>query len=324
MILVRHMNRLEKEKILTMIALAGFLLLAYAWGQIKSTEAESVVIRITEASGEDPEETLPEKPTALQIRKEKRYEQKTGQEKERAADRETACFQVLRQDIETDDKREETFTEGTLEAQAVEFQDKGAYALSAPEVSGEIQEGAGCDGIQNPDVEEPETVLAHKVETSGTEPPGEDITSQTEAPAPAEETAAAVTVLPLYSVNGAVLAEDLQTYLYNALASRGIGWFFPYAIMIAYQESRFDPRAENKNGLDKGLYQYRVTYWSYGDIMSPYDQINVFVQQMAQRAAAGCSVPDMISRHKQSDWGSYDQVYVGQVMQWERVLARIR
>ena len=128
----------------------------------------------------------------------------------------------------------------------------------------------------------------------------------------------------LYSVNGAVLPEEIQAYLYNALAARGIQWFFPYAVMIAYQESRFNSLAENRNGLDKGLFQYRMTYWSYGDIFSPYDQINVFVQQMAQRAAVGCTISDMISRHKQSDWGSYDQVYVDQVMQWEPVAVRIR
>lgn len=132
-------------------------------------------------------------------------------------------------------------------------------------------------------------------------------------------------VYPLYAVNGAVLDEPIQTYLYQRLCEAGIGWFFPYAVMIAYQESRFDIYAVNpRNGLDTGLFQYRSTYWNYGDIFSPYDQINVFTIQMAQRANVGCTISDMISRHKQSDWGPYDQEYVNQVLQHQERTVQIR
>lgn len=200
-------------------------------------------------------------------------------------------------------------------------------ACPSPEADGKQDDGS--QEMVVPAEEEPvapQGEVVHKIETSGAElPEVEDITSQTSQTTAPEETAAGAVAGPvLYSVNGAILPEEIQAYLYNALAARQIQWFFPYAVMIAYQESRFNPAAENRNGLDKGLFQYRVTYWSYGDIFSPYDQINVFVQQMAQRAAAGCTISDMISRHKQSDWGPYDQVYVDQVMQWEPAAVRIR
>ena len=133
---------------------------------------------------------------------------------------------------------------------------------------------------------------------------------------------------PLYGIsepNGVnVLDESIQTFLYNELSSHGIGWFFPYAIMIAYQESRFITNNVSKDGLDHGLFQYRLQYYPGSDIYNPYEQIGIFVQQMSNRASAGCSVLEMISRHMMSDYGSYNQDYVNQVMQHECKLVRLR
>lgn len=131
---------------------------------------------------------------------------------------------------------------------------------------------------------------------------------------------------PLYSVNGAILGEDIQEYLYRRLSEAGIEWFMPYAILIAYQESTFDIYAVNqKNGIDKGLFQFRSTYWGAGDIFNPYTQIDVFVGLMANRANnLGCTVSDMISRHNQSDYGQYCQSYVDAVMGWAGSLVQVR
>ena len=156
--------------------------------------------------------------------------------------------------------------------------------------------------------------------------PVDDITSHTEE-------AAAMAVdqdPPLYSVNGAVMPAELQEYLYNRLADCGIGWFMPYAVLIAYQESRFDIYAQNPNGLDKGLFQYRLPYWdeftaeagrSGSDIFDPYAQVDVFAFQMARRALQGFDVNSMISKHNMSDYGPFNQVYVDQVLQHMTVLA---
>lgn len=156
--------------------------------------------------------------------------------------------------------------------------------------------------------------------------PVDDITSHTEE-------AAAMAVdqdPPLYSVNGAVMPAELQEYLYNRLADCGIGWFMPYAVLIAYQESRFDIYAQNPNGLDKGLFQYRLPYWeeftaeagrSGSDIFDPYAQVDVFAFQMARRAFQGFDVNSMISKHNMSDYGPFNQVYVDQVLQHMTVLA---
>lgn len=129
--------------------------------------------------------------------------------------------------------------------------------------------------------------------------------------------------VPYYSVNGVVMDLGLQEYLYSQLCVKGIEWFMPYAMLLAYQESNFNIYAENKNGLDKGLFQYRITYWGSGDIFNPYTQIDIFTTQMANRANIGCTVSDMISRHNMSDYGPYNQDYVNHVMSWQGTLIRI-
>lgn len=126
----------------------------------------------------------------------------------------------------------------------------------------------------------------------------------------------------LYSVNGDVMQEDLQEYLFQKLSEHEIEWFMPYAIMIAYQESHFDCYAQNPNGLDLGLFQFRKSFWDWdrGDIFDPYIQIDVFTENMARRSEIGCDVYEMISRHNVSDYGSYNHEYVATVLSHERRL----
>lgn len=138
------------------------------------------------------------------------------------------------------------------------------------------------------------------------------------------ETSLVREVTPLYMVDGYVPDENLQTYLYQRLCEHGIGYFMPYAVCLIAQESTWNPMAENKNGRDKGLLQFRVEYVPWMDWRNPYQQIDYFVAQMANRAAAGCTVSEMISRHNTSDYGSYNQSYVDAVMQHSNTLVQIR
>lgn len=129
----------------------------------------------------------------------------------------------------------------------------------------------------------------------------------------------------LYSVNGETLNPDIQAYLYQRLADHGIEWFMPYAIMIAYQESHFDQYDVSDDGKDYGLLQFRAEFWDWnrGDIFDPYAQIDVFAENMANRANMGLDVYEMISRHMQSDWGSYNHEYVSDVLSHETNLREV-
>lgn len=316
MIMKNIMNRLEKEKWITIAALILISLACYAWGQVRAPKEEQEIIETVSVA--------PVIAPGARILKKERYEQTAGKEEKITADKTAAVFEVVRPGDEPGCVLSSYEEPGSAEAEEVEFEDKMAGPVLKEEISDRSQ-GTACESISCPADAEEKELLSREVETSGAElPEVADITSQTTTTAPEETAAGDPAAPPLYSVNGAVMPEEIQAHLYNTLAACGIGWFMPYAVMIAYQESRFNVAAENKNGLDKGLFQYRMTYWSYGDILSPYDQINIFVQQMAKRAASGCTVSEMISRHKQSDWGSYDQAYVDQVLQWGGVTVKIR
>ena len=196
--------------------------------------------------------------------------------------------------------------------------------------SGDVTGGVGEVGQGNRETEPTaEVAIAPQVESqteSSTENRGMD-----ENVAPAEVVRE---VTPLYSVNGAVLDIGVQEYLYQRLCERGISWFMPYAILMAYQESRFNIYALNqKNLMDSGLFQMRSIYWPEfcaeagvpcGDIFDPYLQIDVLTFFMARRASWGKTVSEMISAHSQSDYGGYSQEYVDQVMAHQSGLVRIR
>lgn len=122
--------------------------------------------------------------------------------------------------------------------------------------------------------------------------------------------------------------EEILIELRARLTAYGIEWWEPYALAQMFQESRFGIYVENRNGLDKGLLQYRVTYWSalctqHGlpsetSIFDWKAQLNIYVQDTARRLGSGCSVQDTISRHMMSDYGPYCETYVNDVMRWVR------
>lgn len=138
---------------------------------------------------------------------------------------------------------------------------------------------------------------------------------------------------PIYRCDGLVMDEDLQKFLYRCLSEYGIEYFFPYAISMACQESSFNIY-DVTDGLDCGLFQYRKTFWEEtcakwgypgADIFNPYIQIDIFVRQTARRLnELGCSINETISRHYTSDWGTYNEKYVADVMKRHARLERIR
>ena len=133
------------------------------------------------------------------------------------------------------------------------------------------------------------------------------------------------TTTKTYAVGESILNPDLQSYLYQRLADHHIEWFMPYAIMMAYQESHFDCTAVNQSNLrDMGLFQFRINYYPGQDIFNPYEQIDIFVQQMANRASAGRTVSEMISAHNVSDYGGYNQAYVDQVLSHANNLREVK
>lgn len=180
--------------------------------------------------------------------------------------------------------------------------------------------------LQEMDVEP--TVVQTVVETSAETVPETTAAPSTEAsePEPQADTerGQVVSVTPLYQVDGYIPDEAIQTYLYTRLCESGIGWFFPYSVCQIAQESTWNHLAENPNQKDKGLLQYRIEYVPWMDWRNPYQQIDYYVAQMANRAAAGCTVSDMISRHMTSDYGGYNQSYVDAVMQHSNTLVQIR
>ena len=121
-------------------------------------------------------------------------------------------------------------------------------------------------------------------------------------------------------------SEEIVTFLFETLQAAGIEQMMPYAMAQIFQESMFITTAENRNKLDKGILQYRVTYWpavcrehGFPDQTSIFDwkvQICIYVKDMARRLSSGLSIEETISRHKTSDYGAFDAEYVAHVMRW--------
>lgn len=189
---------------------------------------------------------------------------------------------------------------------------------SESEVS--IEQTASEEAKESHDLLRTDTQNACEIRSENTEAPEEQTEVETSDAVPLPT----VVQTPLFSVNGAVLDIGVQEYLYQRLCEANIGWFYHYAILIAYQESRFDPLAENKNGLDKGLFQFRIIYHPDLEWWNPYAQVDRFVLMMANRANNGKTAAEMISAHNQSDYGPYCQEYVSIVMSHEAGMVQIR
>lgn len=213
--------------------------------------------------------------------------------------------------------------------------DSGRVLLDSGKYSTEYREGIDGVNEQTADKEMEETApgagtrrdLVHDTVEETYERSLEiSIQDSQNAPVASEDQSSAT---PLYQINtpdGPCMMDiQIQEYLYQKLAEAGIPWFMPYAVLIAYGESYFNPGAVNqKNGLDMGLFQFRSTYWGAGDIFNPYTQIDVFVGLMANRALNGKTVSEMISAHNVSDYGAYNQSYVDYIMSEAGNLVQVR
>ena len=134
------------------------------------------------------------------------------------------------------------------------------------------------------------------------------------------------TKITLYSFGDEMIPEWIQKYLYEALKRNNIEYSYELGLCQIFQESHGNVYAENRNGLDKGILQYRITYWDWsrGDIFSVEAQIDLYAEQMAWRFNQGLSVAECISRHKTSDYcTAVDWEYVQQVRQWEKFLKKV-
>lgn len=199
---------------------------------------------------------------------------------------------------------------------------------------GQIREDSGmpCENREQFErwLETYEQTASEEVEVSEWEESSSEVpVNETRCEVSEEETETVQETVPhtakVFSVNGETLNPDLQSYLYQRLADHHIEWFMPYAIMMAYQESHFDCTAVNQSNLrDMGLFQFRINYYPGQDIFNPYEQIDIFVQQMANRASAGRTVSEMISAHNVSDYGGYNQAYVDQVLSHSNNLREVK
>lgn len=98
-------------------------------------------------------------------------------------------------------------------------------------------------------------------------------------------------------------ASSIYDILKASLEGAGIGWWYPYAVAQMMQESSGNPWAENINGLDKGLFQYRISYWQEPeDIFDINAQIRRYTREVQARINMGLSIPEIISRHITSDY----------------------
>lgn len=153
----------------------------------------------------------------------------------------------------------------------------------------------------------------------------ESSTAPAETAPPEEPVAVYQASAPLYLVEGEQLDPGVAEYLYQRLCEANIGWFYEYALCLAYQESSFNFTAVNPNMRDFGLYQFRIEFHPTLDWSNPYAQTDLFVSMMAARAAAGCDVYSMISRHNTSDYcPEINPVYLTQVLSHLPTLQRIR
>ena len=155
--------------------------------------------------------------------------------------------------------------------------------------------------------------------------------SETEESTTVVETDNASTVL--YSVDGCILNPELQTYLFRCLQNLGCEWMYEVCLCQLYQESRFNARAENRNGLDKGIAQLRITYFptfaeqaglvEY-DIFNPIDSIFVYAYLTARNLElSNYDVNMALSRYYTGN-DTYSAEYVQDVRKWADTIREVK
>lgn len=141
--------------------------------------------------------------------------------------------------------------------------------------------------------------------------------------------------IPHYKVNNVVLSVDMQDFIYRTCCNMGIEYYFPYFLCQIYQESKFDPRAVSKDGIDYGYCQLRIYYhddfknqvghpeWDL--INDPFANIYVGCHLMATNlTATDGNISEALKLYFNSGSDYWNSIYVGDVMQWTGVLERIK
>ena len=138
--------------------------------------------------------------------------------------------------------------------------------------------------------------------------------------------------IPHRAVNGQILGQELQEYLYRQLDERHIGWFYEISLCQIYQESRFNCSAVNLAHMDFGLCQhYQGSFPTSAkeaglveyDIMNPIDSIYVYAYLMAKYIREEGSVEMALSRYYTGTPGTYCDSYVRDVMQWANKIQEV-
>ena len=130
---------------------------------------------------------------------------------------------------------------------------------------------------------------------------------------------------PLYTVNGSMLTEYLQAYLYERLSFFGITWFYQISLCQIYQESRYNTAAVSYDGKDRGLCQFRERFFpDYAtesglyewDILNPIDQLWVYTYLMQKYLKlTGNDIGLALSYYYMGE-PIYNERYVSDVIQW--------
>lgn len=68
---------------------------------------------------------------------------------------------------------------------------------------------------------------------------------------------------PIFTVNGEMLNEDLQKYIFNRMKEEGCESYYQFWLCEIYQESRFVYNAVSPDQMDYGFCQLRKTYHTY-------------------------------------------------------------
>lgn len=132
---------------------------------------------------------------------------------------------------------------------------------------------------------------------------------------------------PFYRIAGEEIDEGIQVKLYQHLQEAGIAYWYEGALAQMYQESRCNQYAENRNGLDKGLFQYRSTFWDWssGDIFDVDAQMRRYAAEMSTRFNMGLSMDEAISRHNTSDHvAAVNWEYVADVKRWLSEMEKLK
>jgi len=214
-----------------------------------------------------------------------------------------------------------SFCEAMVEAE----DPRTPLAAETESYSQSLAQRAESEVVNEQTASEEAPIQQPSAETQAVETVPQSSAAEAETERPTEAAAVYTPSAPLYLVEGEQLDPGVAEHLYQRLCEAGIGWFYEYALCLAYQESSFNPLAENVNGRDKGLYQFRIEFHPGLAWQNPYAQTDLFVTMMAARAAAGCDVYSMISRHNTSDYcPEINPVYLTQVLSHLPTLQRIR